>query len=59
MLGTEGFRAVGQGGEIFLFLVLDLLTKVGFGFLLLSNRQAISEASSGGGGRSVWPSRVS
>lgn len=58
LLGTEGFRAVGQGGEIFFFLVLDLLAKVGFGFLLLSNRQAISEAS-GGGSQSARPSRVS
>ena len=58
LLGPEGFRAVGQGGEIFFFLVLDLLAKVGFGFLLLSNWQAISEAS-GGGGQSARPSRVS
>ncbi len=57
LLGTEGFRAVGQGGEIFLYLVLDLLAKVGFGFLLLSNRQAIGEVS--GGGQSARPSRVS
>jgi bacteriorhodopsin len=49
LLGTEGFRAVGRESEIFLFLVLDLLTKIGFGFLLLSNRQAISEAAGGGG----------
>ncbi len=57
LLGTEGFRAIGQGGEIFLFLILDLLAKVGFGFLLLSNRQAIGEAS--GGSQSARPSRVS
>ena len=57
LLGTEGFRAIGQGGEIFLYLILDLLAKVGFGFLLLSNRQAIGEAS--GGGQSARPSRVS
>ncbi len=57
LLGTEGFRAIGQGGEIFLYLILDLLAKVGFGFLLLSTRQAIGEAS--GGSQSVRPSRVS
>ena len=51
LLGSEGFRAVDQGFEIFLFLILDLLSKVGFGFLLLSNHQAISgEAGSGSGG---------
>jgi bacteriorhodopsin len=57
LLGTEGFRALPQGGEIFLFLILDLLAKVGFGFLLLSNRQAIGEV--GGGGQSARQSRVS
>ena len=57
LLGTEGFRAVDNDGEVFLFMVLDLLAKVGFGFLLLNNRQAISEVS--GGGRSARPSRVS
>jgi len=57
LLGTEGFRAIDQGGEIFLYLILDLLAKVGFGFLLLSNRQAIGEVS--GGGQSARPSRVS
>jgi bacteriorhodopsin len=55
LLGTEGFRAVGRESEIFLFLVLDLLTKIGFGFLLLSNRQAISEAA---GGRGASTARV-
>lgn len=51
LLGPEGFRTVDQAFEIFLFLILDLLAKVVFGFLLLSNRQAISEASGGGGAR--------
>jgi bacteriorhodopsin len=50
LLGTEGFGGVDQGFEIFLFLVLDLLAKVGFGFLLLSNHQVIGEASGGSGG---------
>ena len=56
LFGTQGFRAVDQAFEVFLFLILDLLSKVAFGFLLLSNRQAIGEASSGGGARA---SRVS
>jgi bacteriorhodopsin len=38
---------IDQGVEIFLFLVLDLLSKVFFGFLLLSNHQVIAEASGG------------
>jgi bacteriorhodopsin len=49
LLGTEGFGGVDQGFEIFLFLVLDLLSKVFFGFLLLSNHQVIGEASGGSG----------
>ena len=51
LVGPEGFRAVDQAFEIFLFLILDLLAKVVFGFLLLSNRQAIDEAGGGGGAR--------
>jgi bacteriorhodopsin len=39
--------SIDQGFEIFLFLVLDLLSKVFFGFLLLSNHQVIAEASGG------------
>lgn len=58
LLGTEGFRAVDNDGEVFLFMVLDLLAKVGFGFLLLSNRQVMSEVGGGGGG-SARASRVS
>jgi bacteriorhodopsin len=38
---------IDQGFEFFLFLVLDLLSKVFFGFLLLSNHQVIAEASGG------------
>lgn len=48
LLGTEGFGAVGSATEVFLFLVLDLLAKIGFGFLLLTNRQAIADAAGGG-----------
>ncbi|MEJ7819351.1 MAG: bacteriorhodopsin [Rubrobacteraceae bacterium] len=56
LLGTEGFNAVGSGTEVFLFLILDFLAKIGFGFLLLTNRQAISDA--GGGGQQASSSRV-
>ena len=55
LLGTEGFGAVGLTIEIALFLVLDLAAKIGFGFLLLTNRQALSEISGG----SVAQPRVS
>ena len=44
LLGTEGFNAVGSTLEVFLFLLLDLFVKIGFGFLLLTNRQALGEA---------------
>jgi bacteriorhodopsin len=44
LLGTEGFNAVGSTLEAFLFLILDFFAKIGFGFLLLTNRQALGEA---------------
>ena len=56
LLGTEGFGAVGITFEVALFLVLDLSAKIGFGFLLLTNRQALSEISGSGSAR---PARVS
>ena len=43
LLGTEGFGAVGSTTEVLLFLILDFLAKIGFGFLLLTNRQALSD----------------
>ncbi len=55
LLGTEGFNAVGSTGEIFLFLILDFLAKIGFGILLLTNRQALGEI----GGGQAQSSRVS
>lgn len=48
LIGTEGLRAVGQGWEVFLFLILDLLSKIGFGFLLLTNHEGLSGAVGGG-----------
>lgn len=48
-------RAVSPTLEVFLFLILDLLAKVGFGFLLLTNRRTLSDA---GGGGQVGASRV-
>ena len=41
LLGTEGFNAVGSTLEAFLFLILDFFAKIGFGFLLLTNRQTL------------------
>lgn len=55
LLGTEGFNAVGSTIEVFLFLILDFLAKIGFGFLLLTNRQALSDA---GGAGQAQASRV-
>lgn len=57
LLGTEGFGAVGSTTEVLLFLILDVLAKIGFGFLLLTNREALSQAGGGGGG-AVQASRV-
>jgi bacteriorhodopsin len=56
LLGTEGFSVVTSTVEVFLFLVLDILAKIGFGFLLLTNREALGEV--GGGGAAARPSRV-
>ena len=50
LLGTEGFSVASSTVEVFLFLVLDILAKIGFGFLLLTNREALGQASGGGGG---------
>jgi bacteriorhodopsin len=55
LLGTEGFNAVGSTLEVFLFLTLDFFAKIGFGFLLLTNRQALGEAV---GGSQARTSRV-
>ncbi len=49
LIGTEGFGAVNSTVEVLLFLVLDFLAKIGFGFLLLTNRTALGQA----GGRGV------
>jgi bacteriorhodopsin len=50
LLGTEGFAVASSTVEVFLFLILDVLAKIGFGFLLLTNREALSQAGGGGGG---------
>lgn len=57
LVGAEGFNAIGQTGEVAGFLVLDLLAKVGFGFLLLTNRQALSDIA--GAQRQSASARVS
>jgi bacteriorhodopsin len=44
LLGTEGFNVIGITGEIATFMVIDLIAKVGFGFLLLSNRKVLEAA---------------
>jgi bacteriorhodopsin len=45
LIGTEGLGAVGLGIETAGFMVLDLAAKVGFGFVLLSSREALDQAS--------------
>lgn len=54
LIGTEGIGATSLSVEIFLFLILDIFSKVGFGLLLLTNRGALRDF----GAASVRPSRV-
>jgi bacteriorhodopsin len=54
LIGTEGFGAVGSTTQVFLILILDFLAMIGFGLLLLTDRQALSDA----GAAAVRPSRV-
>jgi len=44
LVGTEGLNAVGLGIETAGFMVLDLVAKVGFGFILLSSHAILDEA---------------
>jgi bacteriorhodopsin len=43
LVGTEGLGLVGLYGETLIFMVLDLLAKVGFGFILLRSRAIVGE----------------
>ena len=47
ILGTEGVNAIGITGEVATFAIIDLVAKVGFGFLLLSNRKVLEAARPG------------
>ena len=47
LLGSSGFGAASSTVEVFLFLILDFLSKIGFGYLLLTNRQALGDATGG------------
>jgi bacteriorhodopsin len=47
IIGSEGLEILGLGIETLGFAVLDVTAKIGFGFVLLSARDAISEATSG------------
>jgi len=49
LVGTEGLDAVGLGIETAGFLVLDIVAKVGFGFLLLSSREVLDDVSRASG----------
>ena len=46
LVGTEGLNAVGLGVETAGFMVLDIVAKVGFGFILLSSHAILDEAKS-------------
>lgn len=43
LIGTEGVGAISIGFEVFLFAVLDILAKVGFGIILLGGVRRIRE----------------
>jgi len=45
LLGTEGSGLLNIQTEVILYAILDVSAKVGFGFLLLSNRAALTESS--------------
>jgi bacteriorhodopsin len=49
LVGTEGLGVIGLGVETAGFMVLDLVAKVGFGFILLSSRKAIDDAAAATG----------
>ena len=49
LLGTEGLQIVSLNIETAGFMVLDLVAKVGFGFLLLSSREVLDSVSSAAG----------
>ena len=40
-LGTEGLSIVNIDVEVVAYMVLDLSAKIGFGYLLLSNRRVL------------------
>ncbi|WP_345780034.1 MULTISPECIES: bacteriorhodopsin [Halorubrum] len=46
LLGTEGLQIVSLNIETAGFMVLDLVAKVGFGFILLSSREVLDAAGS-------------
>jgi bacteriorhodopsin len=43
LVGTEGLGLVGLFGETLIFMILDVLAKVGFGIVLLRSRAVIGE----------------
>ncbi len=45
LIGTEGFGLIPLAAEVVLYAILDVSAKVGFGFVLLSNRNALQQAS--------------
>jgi len=45
LLGTEGTGLLNIQVEVILYMILDVSAKVGFGYLLLSNRAALTESS--------------
>ncbi|MFP4188658.1 MAG: bacteriorhodopsin [Halobacteriales archaeon] len=48
LIGSEGAALIGLGPETAIFAVLDVLAKVGFGFVLLRSRNVLEDVTSGG-----------
>lgn len=46
LLGTEGLGILDLTGEIIVFAIIDVTAKVGFGFILLTNKDALKESGS-------------
>jgi len=49
IVGTEGLGIIGLGIETAGFMVLDLTAKIGFGFILLSGRDAVAGSTAEAG----------
>lgn len=59
IIAPEGFFLIGQGPEVFLFMVLDVLAKIAFGAILLGGIRGTESSAGGRGGGQRQAARVS